>query len=144
MPNRNICLIQGHLGRDIEIKHTTTGKTVANLTVATKRKFGDRDITDWVPIIWWSPFADAERHFVKGAAVDVSGVISQRSYEKDGRKVYVTEVVADHVYLIADTRAADPEPVSRPRTHKYEPPQRQAAAQVNQHGVEIDDESIPF
>lgn len=97
----------GHLGKDPEIRHTTSGKAVANFSLATSETFkkanGEKETkTEWHNIILWSPLAEvAEKYMKKGSKVFIEGKISHRSYDdKDGIKRYVTDIVGRELIML--------------------------------------------
>jgi single-strand DNA-binding protein len=95
----NVVLV-GRLTEQPQNKKTSTGKSVASFTVAVPNSF-DRDKTDFIKCVAWNQSADyVSQYGAKGDIVAVEGRISTRSYDgSDGKKVYVTEVVASHVSL---------------------------------------------
>lgn len=95
----NVVLV-GRLTEAPQNKKTPTGKSVASFTVAIPNSF-DRDKTDFIKCVAWNQSADyVSQYGQKGDIVAVEGRISTRSYDgSDGKKVYVTEVVASHVSL---------------------------------------------
>lgn len=100
----NVSLL-GRLVRDIELKYTGSGTAVANFTVAVDRRFknaeGEYD-ADFIDVVVWRQTAEfASKYFKKGSPIAVQGSIQTRNYENsEGRKVYVTEVVADNVSFV--------------------------------------------
>ncbi len=116
-----ICLI-GRLTRDPELKHTQTGKAVANFTLAVDRRFGEG--ADFIGVVVWEKTAEFVCNYLaKGRQVGVEGRISTRDYEGKHGKVYVTEVVADSVYF------ADSKPTE---------------GKAQEVADEIDDDDVPF
>ena len=101
MPSINEVRLMGHLGKDSEIRHTGSGKSVTNFSLATSRRWKDGDgewkeSTQWHNIVAWGLPDGIAQRLVKGALVLVQGRLETRNYEsKDGRKVYVTEVIAE-------------------------------------------------
>lgn len=95
----NNVVMTGRLTRDIELKYSQSGVAVANFTLAVDRSFknanGERE-TDFVNCVVFRKTAEDAANFVgKGSLVGIEGRIQTRNYEKDGRRVYVTEVVVD-------------------------------------------------
>ena len=92
MINMNNCQICGNLVRDPEIKTTSSGKTVATMTVAVNRYFvnqnGEKqEFTDYVRVKAWPPWAEAiGNQLQKGMPVFVEGRYSSYSYGKEGDK----------------------------------------------------------
>jgi single-strand DNA-binding protein len=101
----NKTILMGRLTRDVELKRTQSDMAVANFTLAVNRRFGKGDETDFINIVAWGKTAEfCNNYFEKGRQVAVSGRIQTRNYEnKEGQKVYVTEVVAEDVYF-ADSK----------------------------------------
>ena len=84
----------GNMTRDPERKVTQTGKTVCTFSVAVKRRF--QDVTDFHDCVAWGNTAEAIcRNFRKGKEILVEGELQKRSYEKDGIKRWVTELVVE-------------------------------------------------
>lgn len=97
-------LLIGNLGRDAETKFTPNGKAVTKFAIATNRRFkqGDewREEVNFTNIVLWGQEA-LTSFLTKGKQVYIEGRIQTRSYDdKDGRKVYTTEVVAEEVILL--------------------------------------------
>ena len=97
----NNVVLTGRLTRDPELRKTQSGTSVLSFTVAVNRKF-DKDETDFINVVAWKHSADfLAQYGWKGALVGVEGRIQTRNYEgNDGKRVYVTEVVADSVQLL--------------------------------------------
>ena len=94
----NVCIICGHLTKDVELLKTQNGNSVAKFTVAVD---GYNDNTDFINCVAWNKLADIVNMYCKkGDLVTVEGRISVRNYEnQQGKKVYITEVVANNVQL---------------------------------------------
>jgi len=94
----------GNLTRDPEHRATTTGISVCTFSLAVNRRFASQDgkkEADFVPIVTWRGLADTcIKYLRKGSQVAVSGSLQTRTYEKDGVKRYMTEVVADEVEFL--------------------------------------------
>ena len=97
----NRVVLTGNLGKDVELKYTPNGKAVATFSLAVKDNFV-KDKTHWINIVvWGKPAENCSQYIGKGSSVAVDGRLSTRDYEnKEGRKVYVTEVVADSVQFL--------------------------------------------
>lgn len=95
----------GRLTKDIDLRSTASGTSVSNFTIAIQRKFKDANgerQSDFINCVAFGKTADfLKSWFSKGAMLSVEGRIQVRNYEdKDGKKVYVTEVVAEDVGFI--------------------------------------------
>jgi single stranded DNA-binding protein (ssb) len=100
----NVNLI-GRLTKDVDLRYTPDGKAVATTTLAVQRPFtndkGERE-ADFIQVVIWNKRGEAFANYVKkGHQVGITGAIRTRNYDelKDGqptgRKVYVTEVLAE-------------------------------------------------
>ncbi len=98
----------GNLGHDPDLSHTSKGRAVATLSVATNRTFGVNDgnghsemktETTWHRVIVWGQPGEAiAKHLSKGRQIHVVGRIENRSYDDDdGTTRYVSEIIADKV-----------------------------------------------
>ena len=102
----NKVILVGHLGKDPEVRFTNTGSAVANFSMATSEQWNDRDgkkqeRTEWHNIVVWGKQAEScGQYLAKGRQVYVEGSIRSRSYEKDGVKRYVTEIVAQRIQFL--------------------------------------------
>ena len=104
----NKAFLIGRLTRDPELRYSSNNAPIVNFTIAIDRQYtnseGQRD-TDFINIVAFQKQAENISKYVsKGSLVAVDGRIQTRNYEdKDGKRVYVTEVVADRVQFL-DTR----------------------------------------
>jgi single-strand DNA-binding protein len=147
----------GHLGRDAETAYTASQTSVTKFSVATNRRWKDqasgewKEETNWTNVVLWRA-ENLSPYLTKGKQVYVEGRIQTRSYEdKEGKKVYATEVVADDVILLggrgegggggADEYSQEPAPRSQPRPRQSAPSQ---AAPSFSGGDGIGDDDVPF
>ena len=101
----NSVTLTGRLVRDPQIRYASQSQmAVANFTLAVDRvrtRDGKEPTADFPDIVAFGKTAEIiEKYAAKGSLVGVTGRLQTRSYEKDGRKVYVTEVVAERVDLL--------------------------------------------
>ena len=102
----NRVVLVGRLTRDVEVRKTQSGMSVASFTVAVDNRRRGQDGTtqntaDFINCVAWRQSADFLGQYArKGAMIGVDGRIQTRNYDRDGQKVYVTEVVADTVQLL--------------------------------------------
>ncbi len=158
MGSVNKVILIGNLGRDAETKFTPSGASVTNFSLATTRRWKDqgsgewKEQTDWHRIKYWRAESVAN-YLLKGKQVYVEGRLETRSYDdKDGKKVYTTEVVCEHLVLLGgrqDSTAAPDEysqqPVSMPRTARPAAAQAQSApADEPAFNQGITDDDVPF
>ncbi|EEJ71741.1 single-stranded DNA-binding protein [Lactobacillus ultunensis] len=101
----NRVVLVGRLTRDPELRTTGSGISVATFTLAVDRQFtnsqGERG-ADFISCVIWRKSAENFCNFTsKGSLVGIDGRIQTRSYDnKDGQRVYVTEVVVDNFALL--------------------------------------------
>ena len=103
----NRVVLVGRLTRDVEVRKTASGLSVATFTVACDRRMArgqdgnNQQSADFISCVAWRQAADFLGSYArKGALVGVEGRIQTRNYDRDGQKVYVTEIVCDTVNLL--------------------------------------------
>ena len=112
MATNHITLL-GRLTKDVEIRTTPSGKTVASLVLAVDRPFlgqdGKRE-ADFIPVVIWGKTAEmVGNSCAKGHRLLVEGRLQIRNYEgKDGQKRYVAEVIVNSFEFIERKSDAQP------------------------------------
>lgn len=100
----NLVILTGRNVRDVEVKSTPSGMKVALFTMAVDRPVAkDKEKqSDFINIVAWDKLAETcEKFITKGMKVLVEGKIQTRNYDdKDGRRIYVTEVIASKVEFL--------------------------------------------
>lgn len=108
----NKVVLMGRLAREVDSRYTSVNNTaVAIFPLAVNRRFvkqGEERQADFIQVVAWGKTAEfCSKYFKKGQQVGVIGRIETRNYDdKDGKRVYVTEVIAEEVYF-ADSRKED-------------------------------------
>ena len=108
----NKSIIMGRFVRDPEIRHTNSGTPVTSFTLAVDRDFKDKETgekkADFIDCVAWRATAEfVYRFFSKGRMATVEGRLQIRDWtDKDGKKRYAAEIVADNVYF-ADSKKED-------------------------------------
>lgn len=107
----NKAILMGRLTKDPEVRYTQiNNKLVATFTLAINRKHSkeNEQNADFINIVAWNKTGEfVSKYFTKGMQVGVIGRISTRDYEdKDNKKRYITEVIAEEVYF-ADSKKSD-------------------------------------
>ena len=103
MPGINKVILIGNLGKDPEVRYTTDGKPIANITVATSETWKDkntgepREKTEWHRVVFFGGVANiVEQYLHKGSKVYIEGKLQTRKWQdKSGQDRYTTEVVVD-------------------------------------------------
>ncbi|MCC3381943.1 single-stranded DNA-binding protein [Paenibacillus farraposensis] len=140
----NRVILIGRLTKDPELRYTPNGIATTTFTLAVDRPFtsqgGERE-TDFLPIVTWRQLAETCANYLKkGRLTAVEGRVQVRNYENnEGKRVYVTEVVADNVRFLESNRSqGDPnEPDHRPR-YDGDP------FADDGKPIDIDDDDLPF
>lgn len=105
----NRVVLIGRLTKDPDLRYTPAGHAVCRFTLAVDRAFSQEDEADFIPIVAWRKTAEACANYLrKGRLTAVDGRIQVRSYEnEEGRRIYVTEVVADNVRFLESPGRGD-------------------------------------
>ena len=95
----NKVVLMGRLVKDPELRYTNEGTPVCNFRIAIDNNYGAEKTTDFINVVAWNKTAEfISKYFSKGKMIIVCGRITSRSWEgSDGKKNYVTEVVASEV-----------------------------------------------
>ncbi|WP_075983351.1 single-stranded DNA-binding protein [Bacillus massilinigeriensis] len=107
----NRVVLVGRLTRDPELRYTPNGVPVASFTLAVNRSFtnqqGEREADFINCVVWRKPAENVANYLKKGSLAGVDGRIQTRSYEgQDGKRVYVTEVLAESVQFLEPKNAS--------------------------------------
>lgn len=160
----NRVVLVGRITRDIDLRKTPSGLSVARFTVACNR-IGSRNSdgsnnADFINCVAWRQSADYLSSYAnKGSIVAVEGRITTGSYDgADGKKVYTTEVTADRVSLIGgNTRNASVQqdnnfaPANQYQSPSYTPMNEPAPSGFGDFGsigdgptIDISSDDLPF
>lgn len=92
----NKVILHGRLARDVDLRTTASGKSVAQVNIAVNR-WGKDQGADFIPLVVWGQQAENfARYLYKGREVLVEGRMQVRNYDdKNGNKRYVTEVIVE-------------------------------------------------
>ena len=101
----NKVMLIGRLTRDPDLRYTPSNIATVTFSIAVNRPFTNQNgvrEADFINIIAWRKQAEnVKKYITKGSLVAVEGRIQTRNYDdKDGKKVYVTEVEADNVQFL--------------------------------------------
>lgn len=147
----NVVLV-GRIVRDPELRYTPSNVAVTTFTLAINRRFknanGEHE-ADFINCVIWRKLAENLAAWAKkGALIGITGVIQTRHYEnKEGQRVYVTEVAADTFQLL-ESRSSSPSANTPPITTQSGDSQTPDISQpdpfANSQPMEIDDDDLPF
>lgn len=126
----NSVVLVGRLTKDIELRKTQSGLSVASFTVARDRRLSqaqknnNEQSADFINCVTWRGSADfLGKYARKGDTVGVEGRLQTRTYDRDGQRVYVTEVLANSVNLLHSKQTVqsqeqasyEPQPTQEPK-----------------------------
>jgi len=139
----NRATILGRLTRDPEVRTTPSGKSVANIGVATGRVWFDaagvkQEKTEFHNCVLWGKLADiAGQYLSKGRRVYMEGRLETRNWEKDGQKHYRTEIIVDNLIMLDSPRGTSA-PASSQASESVPP----MPSEVVEEEIKVED--IPF
>ncbi len=142
----NRIVLAGRLTKDPELRYTQNGIAVASFTLAVNRTFtnqqGERE-ADFINCVVWRKQAENAANFLsKGSLCGVDGRIQTRNYEgQDGKRVYVTEVLAESVQFLESKKQGNTQNNSY-QSNKQQQNNNDPFANGGQ--VDISDENLPF
>lgn len=111
----NKVILIGNLGKDPEIRYTSSGSAVASLTLATSESWKDKqsgepvERTEWHRIVMYQRLAEiAGEYLKKGAKIFIEGKLQTRKWQdkNSGQDRYTTEIVADNMQML-DSKGAN-------------------------------------
>lgn len=107
----NQVVLVGRLVRDPSLHKTETKKTLSYVTLAIPRSFKNSEgeyETDFIDCVLWEAVAKSTVEYCKkGDIIGVKGRLASRTYEKDDEKKYITEVVAEKVTFLSNSKKED-------------------------------------
>jgi single-strand DNA-binding protein len=110
----NKVMVIGYVGRDPEMRYTSSGRAVTSFSVGATRKWTSsggesREETEWFNVVAWGDLAEICKEYVgKGQPVYVEGRLQTRSWDdQEGRKRYRTELVASEVIVLSHRSDSD-------------------------------------
>jgi single-strand DNA-binding protein len=111
----NKVILVGNLGRDPQVRSTPSGQPVADFTLATNRKWKDKngqrqEQTEWHTIVCWGRQAEvAGQYLTKGKQIYVEGRLQTRSWDdkQSGEKRYKTEVICENFQMLGQRGGGD-------------------------------------
>lgn len=104
----NKVVLMGRLTKDVEMRQTPSGVSMARFSIAVNRRFkteGQPD-ADFINCVAWRHTGEfISRYFNKGSMIAVVGSIQTRTWDgQDGKKQYATEIVVDEAYFTGEKR----------------------------------------
>ena len=146
----NVVALIGNLTRDPEVRYTNDHMAIASFSIAINRppkKDGTEGGADFPRITVFGKQAEnVERFLHKGSKVGIVGKIQTGSYEKDGQRVYTTDIVADRVEFLGRpaTEMNNTELGNKVQTMQAVQSTMNPAQGASNAWKEVDDDGIPF
>jgi single-strand DNA-binding protein len=153
MASVNKIILIGRVGRDPEVRYTSSGSPVASFSIATDESFKSRNgeqqkHTEWHKVVAWNKLAEiCGEYLTKGKLVYIEGSIRSRQWEdQSGNKRTSCEIIARNMQMLgsrsdAERAAAGSRPAASQETGSEE--RYDAGSEPSPEG-EITDEDIPF
>ncbi|KKX54449.1 single-stranded DNA-binding protein [Brevibacillus borstelensis] len=133
----NKVILIGNLTKDPELRYTPNGVAICTFTVAVNKRVNGENQADFINVVAWQKTADlCATYLRKGRQAAIEGRLQSRSYDdKEGKRRYVTEVVAENVeFLGGKEKQEQPgmsDPFADPFTNTGQP-------------IIISDDDLPF
>jgi single-strand DNA-binding protein len=103
----NKVMLLGNVGKDPEVKYTQDGRSMARFSIATSEEWKDKasgekkEKTEWHKVVFWGPLAEVVGKYVKkGNRIYVEGKIETRTWDQDGEKKYIAEIIGRELLLL--------------------------------------------
>lgn len=117
----NKAFLTGNLGADPELKHTPSGKAVAEMRLATSKRWTNaqgeaKEKTVWHRLVAWGKLGETLATYLrKGSKLGVVGEINTRTWEdRDGNKKHTTEIVVEDFEFLSPKKESGQPPAGQP------------------------------
>ena len=148
----NSVVLVGRLTKDVELRKTQSGLSVASFTIACDRRLSqeqrnnNEQSADFISCVAWRGSADFLSSYAhKGDTVGVEGKLQTRSYDRDGQRVYVVEVLANSVNLLHSKQTVQSQEQA---SYEPQPTQEPKPQQMSDFdclpNVEVSSDDLPF
>lgn len=154
----NRVVLVGRLTKDPDLRYTPAGAAVATFTLAVNRPFkngqGEQEADFIQCVVWRKPAENVANFLKKGSLTGVDGRVQTRNYEgNDGKRVYVTEIVAESVQFLEPKQNAveGSTPNNNQNEASYKNGSYRASSSQNSDSfanegkpIDISDDDLPF
>ena len=128
MASINKAILIGRLGKDIELRQTGAGSAIANMVVATDRRYKDgqgnpQTETEWHSVVFFGKTAEiASQYLRKGSMVYVEGRLHTRKYtDKQGIERYSTEIIGETLQFLDSKKSSGESTVRSTNVRRAQP-----------------------
>ena len=144
----NKVILMGRLTRDVEMRQTPNGVSLARFSIAVNRRFAKegQQQADFINCVAWRQTGEfIARYFQKGSMIAVIGSIQSRSWDgQDGKKQYATEVNVEEAYFTGEKSENTGQYNQTPQNFN-QAPQQGFGDDFDMDGFsDIDDDEPPF
>lgn len=146
----NKVILIGRLGKDPEMRYTSSGTAVVNFSLATNHFMKDQDgnnsdITEWHQVVAFGRTAEVAGEYLnKGKLVYIEGRLQTRSWDdQNGQKRYKTEVVCSNLQLLGSKGDSELPQEEAPTMEKTTESNSEKESQTASAGNEEEDD-LPF
>lgn len=147
----NRVVLTGRLTKDVDLKSTRSGVSVASFTLAVDRRYTDSQGNrgaDFISCVAWRKAAEnMSKYFHKGSLVGIDGSLQTRTYDdKDGKRVYVTEVVVSDFSFLEPKKGSNKQSNYNQSysSQKSKNQQTEDPFQGQKDSIDITDDDLPF
>lgn len=149
----NTVVLVGRLTKDPELTYTPSGVAVTRFTIAVNRPFsnqqGQREADFVNCVVWRKPAENLANYMRKGNLIGVDGRIQTRNFDdKDGKRVFVTEVVANSVSFLESNRnqqnTQQNNQQNNQQSNQQSAPQDNTQPDYSGEPMDISDDDLPF
>lgn len=140
----------GNLAADPELRRTQNDIACCTFRIAVQRRFanqqGVREADFFNCVAWRQTGENIHKFFRKGQKIALNGSMQNRSYEQDGQKRYITELLVEEFDFVTprDREADGYAPPPPPAPPAYQQPQATQTRMDTSGFTEVDDEDLPF
>ncbi|MGC6403684.1 MAG: single-stranded DNA-binding protein [Candidatus Comchoanobacterales bacterium] len=143
----NMVVIVGNVGRDPEVRYTSNGKAIANMSLATSERWRDKETgesqerTEWHRVVCFNKLAEITAQYVKkGSQLFIKGRLQTRKWtDANQQERYTTEILADEMKMLG-ARGEASNNMATPQSNV----DRSSAPSEPQNASPIPEDDIPF
>ena len=118
----NKVILMGNIGKDIEVRNTQSGTTIASFSMATTKQIKGEKKTSWHKVKAFGKTAEIiAQYFTKGSKIMIEGEISYNEWEKDGIKRVSTDIVVNEFHFVDGKKQASSTNPPIANTQSYQP-----------------------
>lgn len=142
MSINNVTLL-GRLTKDVDLSYASTGTAIAMFSVAVQRNFKDKQSgeyeADFISCKAFGKTAETIANFFKkGSEIGIVGSIQSSNYEKEGRRIFRTDVVVNSFSFVGNKKDQETSNYSKPQTSQRDPFEKTGQP------IDIQDDDLPF